>query len=244
MSNPVTARKLRNHGGRPGGPPIWRTEYWSVTIWIIVITSIVSVIDMFSLGGISQFGALSLSGVKRLFLWQIFTYQLLHAGPLHLIFNMLWLWMLGPIIEPILGKTRYLMLYIVSGLTGGALFLLCEAYGIGGIDPRAMLVGASASILGVMAAAVCVAPRMPIRFWFPPITIELWVIFLVAILLALLAIRTWSNNAGGEAAHLGGAAAGLIAFTFRKKLGMVRSKKKSKFWNPADPSSNFFRDGT
>jgi membrane associated rhomboid family serine protease len=94
-----------------------------------------------------------------------------------------------------------------------------------------------------MAAAVCVAPRMPIRFWFPPITIELWVIFLVAIVLALLAIRTWSNNAGGEAAHLGGAAAGLIAFTFRKKLGMVRSKKKSKFWNTNDPSSSFLRDG-
>jgi membrane associated rhomboid family serine protease len=211
-------------------------------MWIIVVTSVVSVIDLFSLGAISHFGALSLDGIKHLFLWQIFIYPLLHAGPVHLIFNMLWLYMLGPIIEPVLGKQRFLMLYIVSGLTGGAAFLLAQRFGIGGVIPQAYLVGASASILGVMAAATCVAPRMPIRFWFPPITVPLWVIFLIAIVLALLAVRTWDPNAGGEAAHLGGAAAGLIAFTFRTKLGFVRSKKKSKFWKPGDPASKFFRD--
>lgn len=242
MSNPVTARKL-GYFNSGGGPPFWRTEYWSATMWIIVITSILSVLDMFLLGGISQFAALSLNGIRHFRLWQIVTYQVLHAGPFHLIFNMLWLWMLGPVVEPLLGKSRYLMLYIASGVTGGALFLLFEAYGIGGVDPRAILVGASGSILGVMAAAVCVAPRMPIRFWFPPITVHLWVLFLVAIVLALLAIRTWSDNAGGEAAHLGGAAAGLLAFTFRKKLAFRGSKKKSKFWNPSDPSSSFFREG-
>jgi membrane associated rhomboid family serine protease len=94
--------------------------------------------------------------------------------------------------------------------------------------PQAILVGASGSILGVMAAAVCVAPRLPIRFWFPPITVRLWVMFLIAIVIALLAVRTSGDNAGGEAAHLGGAAGGLVAFSFRSKLGFIRSKKKSK----------------
>jgi membrane associated rhomboid family serine protease len=211
-------------------------------MWIIVITSIVSVTDMFLLGGLSHFGALSLSGIRRFFLWQIFTYQLLHAGPLHLVFNMLWLYLLGPVIEPVLGKSRYLMLYIIGGVTGGAAFLLVEAYGIGGVLPQAILVGASGSILGVMAAAVCVAPRLPIRFWFPPITVRLWVMFLIAIVIALLAVRTSGDNAGGEAAHLGGAAGGLVAFAFRSKLGFIRSKKKSKFWKPGDPSTPFFRD--
>jgi membrane associated rhomboid family serine protease len=240
----MTARRLRSNAVHGGGPPVWRTEYWSATIWIIVITSIVSVLDLFLLRGISDFAALSLRGVQRLWVWQVVTYQLLHANPLHLVFNMLWLYMLGPIIEPLLGKLRYLMLYIASGVTGGVLFLIFEAYGIGGVDSRATLVGASGSILGVMAAAVCVAPRMPIRFWFPPVSIPLWVIFVAAIGIALLAIRVSGMNAGGEAAHLGGAVAGLVAFTFRNRLGVGRTKKKSKFWNPGDPSTSFFRDGS
>jgi len=241
MSDPMAARKLRKLNSS-GGPPIWRTEYWSATIWIIVITCIASLIDMFSMGGLTQFGALSIEGVRHFYVWQLFTYQLLHAGPIHLLFNMLWLFMLGPIIEPLMGKRRFISLYVLSGVVGGAIFLVTQKFAIGEVLEEAHLVGASASILGVMAGAVCIAPRMPIQFWFPPVSIPLWVIFIAAIVMALLAIRVSGMNAGGEAAHLGGAVAGLIGFTFRGKLGFVRSKKKSKFWKPGDPSTSFFRD--
>ena len=154
---------------------------------------------------------------------------------------MLWLYFLGPIIEPLLGRPRFVMLYVVSGLTGGAAFLLAQSLAIAGVDPETRLVGASGSILGVMAAAVCVAPRLPIRFWFPPVSLQLWVVFLIATGLALIAVRTSGDNAGGEAAHLGGAAAGLIAFTFRRSLMLPSRRGRSKFWKPGDPASNFFR---
>lgn len=242
MSNPLTARKTDPGFRGQGGPPFWHTQYWSATIWIIVITCVVSLIDMFALEALTRVGALSLWGIRHLYFWQILTYQLLHAGPFHLIINMLWLYMLGPMIEPVLGKLRYILLYVVCGLVGGAAFLLVQRFGIGGVDPRAILVGASGSILGVMAAATCAAPRMPIRFWFPPITIQLWVIFLIAVVLALLAVRTSGGNAGGEAAHLGGAITGFIAFTFRKQLRLTPTRKTSKFWNPSDPATKFFRD--
>lgn len=244
MPNPMAARKLRKLS-TSGGPPIWRTEYWSATIWIIVITCVVSLIDMFSMGRLSQFGALSIDGIRHFYVWQLFTYQLLHAGPIHLLFNMLWLYMLGPIIEPLMGKRRFVSLYVLSGVVGGAIFLVTQEFAIGGVLEEAHLVGASASILGVMAGAVCVAPRMPIQFWFPPVSIPLWVIFIAAIVMAMLAIRVSGMNAGGEAAHLGGAAAGLIGFTFRSKLnlpGFGVKRKKSKFWNPDDPNSKFIRD--
>ena len=126
------------------------------------------------------------------------TYQLLHAGPLHLIFNMMWLYLIGPIVEPMVGKRRFLVLYAFSGLVGGVAFLVWQMLAHDGSS--AVLVGASGSILGVMAAATCVAPRYSIRLWFPPITIQLWVIFVVAVALALLSVRLGYDNAGGDAA--------------------------------------------
>jgi membrane associated rhomboid family serine protease len=237
-----TSQSTFGGGGGHRGPPIWRTRYWSVTIWIVVITSAISLLDMFLLRALSQFGSLSLADIRHGFIWQLFTYQLLHGGPFHLLINMFWLYFLGPIIEPILGKQRFLMLYILSGLTGGAAFLLTQTFAIGGVESDAQLVGASGSILGVMAAAVCVAPRLPIRLWFPPIAIELWIVFLIAIAIALLAVRTSGDNAGGEAAHLGGAAAGLVAFKFRSALRAPGRAKRSKFWKPGDSASKFFRN--
>src|SRR5438067_10747629 len=130
---------------------------------------------------------------------------------------MLWLYLLGPIIEPLLGKRRYLTLYIVSGVAGGLAFLLLERIGATPA-PGTSLVGASAGILGTMAAAVCVAPRLPIRFWFPPVSIPLWVLLVAAVVLALVTVRTGGWNSGGEVAHLGGAFTGLLLFRRRGLL--------------------------
>jgi membrane associated rhomboid family serine protease len=242
MSTPVPARRLGPGFDPGGGPPIWRTRYWSATQWTIVVTCLVSVIDMFLLGWLSRYGALSLADVKRGFVWQILTYQLLHAGLLHLIINMLWLFMIGRVIEPVLGKQRFILIYVLSGCLGGAFFLLAQKFGVGGISPVAQLVGASGSILGITAAATCVYPRLPIRFFFPPITVHLWILFVIAVVTALLVVRTAGDNAGGEAAHLGGAVAGLLAFKFRSSLGVPFFKKRSRFWKPGDPASNFFRN--
>jgi membrane associated rhomboid family serine protease len=236
----LAERVYRQHPPRMG-PPIWQTRYWSVTTWIIVITCVISLAEMFSLGSISEWGALSLAGMRRLFFWQVLTYQVLHAGPGHLVFNMLWLLLLGPIVESMVGKRRFVILYVASGLAGGATFLALQA--IWPTIAGSSLVGASASILGTMAAAVCIAPRMAIRFWFPPVSIPLWVLFLAAIVMALLTIRVGGWNTGGEAAHLGGAIAGFALYRNRRLLGTLsRGGKRTKFWRPGDPSTSFFRD--
>jgi membrane associated rhomboid family serine protease len=224
------------------GPPIWRTRYWSATTWIIAVTCAVSLIDMMTFGWISSWGALQLTDIRRGFIWQLFTFQLLHAGPWHLIFNMLWLFLCGPIIEPMLGKRRFITLYVVSGVAGGLAYLALQWLG-GPYDPSSSLVGASAGILGTMAAAVCVAPNLPICLWFPPVRIPLWVLFVATILLALITVRTGGWNAGGEVAHLGGAFAGLLLFKKKTLLDRFsRGGKRSKFWRPGDPATNFFRD--
>lgn len=206
------------------------------------MTSLVSLIDMMLLDGLKPWCALSLSGIRSLFLWQIATSQVLHVGPGHLIFNMLWLYFLGLMIESMIGKRRFVVLYAISGAAGGVLFLVMNYFGVIYGGEGAMLVGASAGIFGVMAAAVCVAPYLAIRFWFPPVSIPLWIVFVISVVVALLTIRIGGWNAGGEAAHLGGAAVGMALYKFRGTLDRLsRGGKRSRFWKPGDPASNFFR---
>jgi membrane associated rhomboid family serine protease len=77
--------------------------------------------------------------------WRLFSSMFLHYGPIHLLLNMLALWWFGAAVEQVLGRGRYLLLYLVSGLAGSAGALLLE--------PNAFTVGASGAIFGILGAA-------------------------------------------------------------------------------------------
>jgi membrane associated rhomboid family serine protease len=76
--------------------------------------------------------------------WRIFTPMFLHYGPLHLAMNMYSLYFAGSILESLIGRWRFLMLYLVSGLAGSAGAFLWSPNSIG--------VGASGAIFGVLGA--------------------------------------------------------------------------------------------
>jgi membrane associated rhomboid family serine protease len=78
--------------------------------------------------------------------WRLITAAFLHASPLHIAFNMLALWWFGQPVEAFLGRARYLLLYLVSGLAGSAGALIA--------NPDALTVGASGAIFGVLGAAL------------------------------------------------------------------------------------------
>jgi membrane associated rhomboid family serine protease len=78
--------------------------------------------------------------------WRLITSAFLHASVLHIAFNMLALWWLGAPVEMVLGRVRYLGLYIVSGLAGAAGALVA--------DPHAVTVGASGAIFGLLGAGL------------------------------------------------------------------------------------------
>jgi membrane associated rhomboid family serine protease len=78
--------------------------------------------------------------------WRLFTSMFLHYGPIHLAFNMLALWWFGSAVEGVLGRGRYLLLYIVSGLAGSAGALL--------FSPESPTVGASGALFGILGAAL------------------------------------------------------------------------------------------
>ncbi len=78
--------------------------------------------------------------------WRIVTAGFLHAGLLHLAFNMYFLWFLGNLLEPEIGRLRFGLIYVVS-LLGGSLGALV-------ISPDAVTVGASGAVFGLMGAAI------------------------------------------------------------------------------------------
>jgi membrane associated rhomboid family serine protease len=76
--------------------------------------------------------------------WRLITAAFLHYGPLHLLMNMLVLWFVGGPIEQAMGRLRYLLLYLVSGLAGSAGALL--------VNTSTVTVGASGAIFGLFGA--------------------------------------------------------------------------------------------
>ncbi|WP_417555816.1 rhomboid family intramembrane serine protease [Microbacterium sp.] len=80
--------------------------------------------------------------------WRLLTTVFVHGGLLHLGLNMLALWMLGQILEPMLGRVRFLAMYLISGLGGSVAVAL--------MAPGTSTVGASGALFGMMAALLII----------------------------------------------------------------------------------------
>jgi membrane associated rhomboid family serine protease len=78
--------------------------------------------------------------------YRIVTSGFLHANIIHIGFNMFVLYQLGMLMEPVLGRLRYVLVYSVALLSG--------ALGVLILDPNALTVGASGAVFGLMGAAV------------------------------------------------------------------------------------------
>jgi membrane associated rhomboid family serine protease len=78
--------------------------------------------------------------------WRLITAAFLHASLIHIGFNMYFLWFAGAPVEAVLGRGRFLLVYLVSGLAGSAGALV--------VDPTQPTVGASGAIFGILGAAL------------------------------------------------------------------------------------------
>ncbi|WP_104089980.1 rhomboid family intramembrane serine protease [Cryobacterium sp. N19] len=85
--------------------------------------------------------------------WRMLTTALAHGSIFHVLLNMYTLWIFGQLLEPLLGRGRYLALYLLSALAGslGVLFLA---------DPSTPVVGASGAIFGLMGAFLVIQRRL------------------------------------------------------------------------------------
>lgn len=140
--------------------------------------------------------------------WSILTYMFMHAGFLHILFNMLWLYWFGALFLNAFSAKHLRGVYVLGGICGGLLYMIAYntfPYFSNAIE-GSVLVGASASVLAIVAATAYREPNYPVRLLLFG-TIRLKYLALVVIGIDLLFIT--SDNAGGHIAHLGGALAGL-----------------------------------
>jgi membrane associated rhomboid family serine protease len=93
-------------------------------------------------------GALSRATVGDGDVWRLVTSGFIHAGPTHLLFNMLSLWVLGTLLEPAVGRARFALIYFAALLAGSLGALIAQ--------PAGFTVGASGAIFGLLGAAIVV----------------------------------------------------------------------------------------
>lgn len=207
------------------------TNHWrfSATVMLVFVLAVAFVLQHFvPYLKQAQYLALSLDGLKSGYIWQLLSFQFMHAGPLHLIMNCFTLWMFGREVEEVLGKPRFLTLYFLSGALGGlfqALLALVSDNLFGG-----SVVGASAGVFGVVAAYAMIAPNRELTmlaFFVIPINMKARVLLWLEMALAVLGILL-PNSRGphiAHAAHLGGILTGIAFMKFNLRM-------PENSWNP------------
>jgi membrane associated rhomboid family serine protease len=139
--------------------------------------------------------------------WQLLTYGFLHAGPAHLFFNMLALYMFGGDIERLLGARRFLVYYLLC-VIGAA---VTQVIVMGNIDrPPVPTVGASGGVFGLLLAFGMAFPQRRIILLFPPIPMPAWLFVTLYGLLELYLGVTGTSQGIAHFAHLGGMVAGFL----------------------------------
>ncbi len=202
-------------GGSFGG----RLQGASVVVWLLGINGVVFLLGMM-LSGSSRgswltphaWGHFSVGkGVFGLQVWRFITYQFLHGDFFHLLFNMFGLYFFGPLMEGWWGSRRFLAFYLLCGVGAAGLYvLLAFVPGLLDVSAGTGLVGASGCIFGVLVGCAVLYPHQQVMLMFPPIPMTLRTMAMVFLGLAMLSLLAGSANAGGEAAHLGGAALGWL----------------------------------
>ncbi|MBI4524356.1 MAG: rhomboid family intramembrane serine protease [Deltaproteobacteria bacterium] len=151
---------------------------------------------------------------EKLYIWQILTYQFLHGGIVHLLFNMLALWMFGCDLERRWGSSFFLKYYTVC-VAGGALFNVLFLP-----DQTVPSIGASAGVYGILLAYGLLYPDRVVYFYFLfPLKMKHFVIIIGAISLYSSVTATQSGIA--HLAHLGGMAVGYFYLRWGNPWGWV-----------------------
>ena len=182
---------------------------------------------------LSGFGELYKEGLKWIMMpasvstfarqpWSLFTYFFLHEGLFHILFNLLFLYYFGLLINQYLGSRKLTNLYVLGGVFGAGFYVLMyniAPYFSGSVDTSFML-GASAGVFAVVVGAATLAPQTTfVLFLLGPVKI----VYIAAFYVILSFANSIGENAGGEIAHLGGAMIGFgYIYLLRKGVDVLQ----------------------
>jgi membrane associated rhomboid family serine protease len=161
----------------------------------------------------------------------LFSSMFMHAGWLHILGNMLYLFVFGDNIENSMGHVRYFFFYLICGLAASGLEIATA------VDSSTPGVGASGAIAGVLGAYLVlypgsrVATLIPIGIIFLPVRLPAWVLigfwFILQFFNGVVVLASRSTSTGGVAywAHVGGFIAGiLLIWVFRQPTKVDRMR--------------------
>jgi len=171
---------------------------------------------MASTGGVTAFFATGAVFVpERL---TLVTYMFLHGGWIHLIGNMLFLWVFGDNIEDAMGHIRFIMFYLMCGIFAALLhsWMLPQS--------DLPLIGASGAVAGVIAAYLILHPRVKVwvlALWRIPIKITAAWALGIWIAAQFVSLLFESEEAVAWWAHVGGLVAGAVLILFMRRRGVI-----------------------
>jgi membrane associated rhomboid family serine protease len=189
----------------------------NVVVWLLVLATggrtsallyKLMLIPDFGIRPLVDGGGTPERGVAQGAWWQVVTSVFTHEQALHIGFNMLALYFLGPMLENVLGRTRFLALYLVSGLAGSAAVMLLS-------DANAPTLGASGAIFGLMGALAVIALKVRGQVQSVLVWIGLNLVFTFSV-----SGISWQGHIGGL---LGGAVLGAaMAYAPRTNRAVVQ----------------------
>lgn len=180
-------------------------------IGLTVLVYLIQLVDptifyRFALVGLANLSGTPI-GVANWEWYRLFTVALLHGSWLHIGFNMYALWVLGPSIEFVFGRSRFFTIYIASLLGGSTASLLFNSPGV-------FAIGASGAIFGLFGATVVANKRLgrPVNSVYAVIAINLVFGFMVPNV-------DWHAHLGGLA--LGAMTSAVMVYGVRRPLWIV-----------------------
>jgi membrane associated rhomboid family serine protease len=199
----------------------WRRHFTPAIRWLILINCGVFVLlKLASLvsgaeverGVFVWLGLIPYSVVHGLKFWQPVTYLFLHAGVMHLIINMLTLWMFGCDLERSWGTRRFLSYYFLTGVGAGLCVVLVNVLPElwGHLQTPTVTVGASGAIYGILMACALLYPDRQVWLLFPPIALPMRIFVLLWGAFAFFSSLEGSGNGISHIAHLGGLLVGYL----------------------------------
>ena len=170
----------------------------------------------------------------------LFTSMFMHGGWLHILGNMLFLWVFGDNIENSMGHIRYLIFYLLCGLGANALEIATAS------SSHTPGLGASGAIAGVLAAYLMLYPGsrigtlIPISIIFIPVRLPAWILigfwFILQLINGLATLSPRAAEASGGVAywaHVGGFLTGAVLIWFfrrRDRVGQMRTYHHAGSW--------------
>jgi len=196
----------------------FRYTFWNASLYIIGINMLVYLLTYINPDFSKILSMNPLFVIKGGMYWQIFTYQFVHGGLSHLVFNMLGVFIFGLAVEQRTGSKEFLLLYLLSGTLCGAFsFLLYILTGTWYV----FLMGASGALFALMLAYAVLYPDSVMLIWgIVPVPAPLLVLGYAA--LEVIYMFTGTNQGVAHSTHLIGFAVAWVYCMVRFGINPIK----------------------